>query len=116
MLKLGQTIAAIQTFFLAMCLYPEAQKKGQAELDRVLKGRLPEFNDRPSLPYIIAMVKETMRWLTVTPFGTPHSAFPWRHLKFYSVLGQVHMATDDDEYEGYHIPKGTIVIGDAWFA
>ncbi|KAF7760173.1 hypothetical protein Agabi119p4_10849 [Agaricus bisporus var. burnettii] len=90
------TIAAIQTFFLAMCLYPEAQKKGQAELDRVLKGRLPEFNDRPSLPYIIAMVKETMRWLTVTPFG------------------QVHMATDDDEYEGYHIPKGTIVIGDAW--
>ena len=25
-----------------------------------------------------------------------------------------HMATDDDEYDGYYIPKGTIVFGSAW--
>lgn len=58
-----------------MCLYPDIQRKGQAELDAVLKGRLPEFNDRPSLPYISAMVKETMRWLLVTPFGMLFCSF-----------------------------------------
>jgi hypothetical protein len=25
------------------------------------------------------------------------------------------MTTDDDEYNGWFIPKGTIVIGSAWF-
>ena len=25
-----------------------------------------------------------------------------------------HMATDEDEYNGYYIPKGTIVLGNAW--
>jgi cytochrome P450 len=55
---------------MAMALYPEAQKKAQAELDHVLGGRLPEFNDRPNLPYIEAMIKESQRWQPVTPLGT----------------------------------------------
>ena len=25
-----------------------------------------------------------------------------------------HMATNDDEYDGYHIPKGTVLIGSPW--
>ena len=25
-----------------------------------------------------------------------------------------HMATNDDEYDGYHIPKGTVVFGNTW--
>ena len=24
------------------------------------------------------------------------------------------MVTNDDEYNGYHIPKGTVIIGNAW--
>ena len=28
--------------------------------------------------------------------------------------GLPHMATSDDEYDGYHIPKGTLVLGNAW--
>ena len=25
-----------------------------------------------------------------------------------------HMATNDDEYNGYYIPKGTVLIGNGW--
>ena len=25
-----------------------------------------------------------------------------------------HMATNDDEYDGYYIPKGTVLLGNAW--
>jgi cytochrome P450 len=57
------------SFFMAMALYPEVQKKAQAELDKVLAGRLPEFNDRPNLPYIHSVVKESQRWQPVTPLG-----------------------------------------------
>ncbi|KXN92949.1 O-methylsterigmatocystin oxidoreductase [Leucoagaricus sp. SymC.cos] len=63
------SVSGVQTFFMAMCLYPEVQKKAHAELDKVLCGRLPEFNDRDSLPYINAMVKESFRWQQVAPLG-----------------------------------------------
>ncbi|KAF8871010.1 cytochrome P450 [Infundibulicybe gibba] len=45
-------LSSFQAFFLAMALYPEAQRKAQAELDSVVgNNRLPEFADRNSLPY-----------------------------------------------------------------
>ncbi|KAF9038144.1 cytochrome P450 [Panaeolus papilionaceus] len=69
----------------------------QAELDSVLGPyHLPDFSDRASLPYINAMVKESMRWHTVASLGIPH------------------MSSRDDEYAGYFIPKGTIVMGNTW--
>ncbi|KAJ6466205.1 cytochrome P450 [Mycena sanguinolenta] len=39
------------------------QKKAQAEIDTVIgAGRLPEFEDRPSLPFVEALYREVMRW------------------------------------------------------
>ena len=53
-----------------MTLYPEVQKKAQAEIDAVVgPDRLPSFSDRNSLPYIEALVKEIQRWNVVTPTG-----------------------------------------------
>ena len=50
-------------FFAAMIKYPEIQKKGQAEIDRVIgPNRLPDFTDEASLPYVAAIVKEALRW------------------------------------------------------
>ncbi|KAJ7235512.1 cytochrome P450 [Mycena rebaudengoi] len=43
------------------------------EIDHVVgPNRLPDFFDEPSLPYVSALVKEALRWESVTPFGIPH--------------------------------------------
>jgi cytochrome P450 len=53
-----------------MAMYPEVQRKAQAELDAVIgHDRLPNFNDLESLPFINAVVKETLRWQPVLPMG-----------------------------------------------
>lgn len=65
-----QTVSSLSSFFLAMVLHPAVQVKAQAELDSVIgSGRLPDYNDRPSMPYINAIVKEVLRWNPVAPLG-----------------------------------------------
>ena len=57
-----QTVSTLTSFVLVMLLYPEVQMKAQKELDVVVgRDRLPEFSDRPSLPYINAILKEVIR-------------------------------------------------------
>lgn len=65
-----KTVSSLSSFFLAMALHPEVQIKAQAELDAVIgPKRLPDYNDRASLPYINATVKEVLRWSPVAPLG-----------------------------------------------
>ena len=55
-----------------MAMYPAVQKKAQAEIDAVVgPSRLPDFDDRSSLPYINALLKESMRWQSVAPLRKP---------------------------------------------
>src|ERR1700733_8292700 len=71
-----QTVAALLSFFLAMVLHPDAQSRAQSEIDSVVgTGRLPNFGDETSLPYVSALVEEVMRWHPVAPVGTHYSAF-----------------------------------------
>jgi cytochrome P450 len=64
------TVAAVTSFFLASLVYPDVQKKAQAELDRVIgRHRLPEFADKDDLPYLEAVMRECLRWLPVLPTG-----------------------------------------------
>ncbi|KAJ7076202.1 cytochrome P450 [Mycena belliarum] len=93
----GTTPAQLSWFMLAMVLYPEVQRRAQAELDRVVgRGRLPTFKDYDNLPYIRAVVKETLRWNGIAPLSIPHRL------------------SQDDYYEGYFLPKGTLCIVNAW--
>lgn len=87
-LRKFQTVSALCSFILAMVLYPEVQQKAQEEIDHVLgPNQLPDFSDRSSLPYIEAIVNETLRWQPVVPLGMPHDKvyyfclrlFHWRH-------------------------------------
>lgn len=97
-----------------MALYPEVQKKAQAEIDAVVgSDRLPNFEDRSSLPYINAVVKESLRWHVAAPLGTLLTLFLLCTILTDSEAIP-HMATNDDEYHGYYIPKGTVLLGNAW--
>jgi cytochrome P450 len=66
-----ETVSTMHSLFLALVLYPQVQRRAQAELDAVIgRDRLPTFDDRMRLPYIEALCKELMRWKMVTPMGT----------------------------------------------
>ncbi|KAF7365866.1 Cytochrome P450 [Mycena venus] len=91
------TVASLGTFALAMLLHPEIQERAQLEIDSVVGcDRLPTFDDKPALSYITALVKEVLRWNPPVPLGIPH---------FVAV---------EDEYRGYRIPAGSIVLGNSW--
>ncbi|KAJ7321576.1 cytochrome P450 [Mycena albidolilacea] len=91
------TVGVLSWFMLAMVLCPGIQSKVQAELDAVVgRSRLPTFADRDHLPYLQATVREALRWHPTDPIGLPHQS------------------TEDDWYEGYFIPKGTICIPNIW--
>ncbi|KAJ7454131.1 cytochrome P450 [Mycena latifolia] len=91
------TVSSLGTFVLAMLLNPDAQKRAQAEIDSITGGKyLPDFEDEASLPYVSALVKEVLRWRNVTPLAVPH------------------LLTTDDEYRGYRLPAGSMIIGNTW--
>lgn len=51
-----------------MSMYPEVQKKARALLDEVVSANHPPtFEDLDEIPYIYALLKETMRWRTIMP-------------------------------------------------
>jgi len=63
-------------FTLAMVLNPQVWKRAQAQIDAVFgTERLPDFGDRAALPYVDAIIRETVlfggdRWCLLV-YGTP---------------------------------------------
>jgi len=93
----------MKSFLVAMLLYPDIQKKAQAELDSVIgRERLPTLGDRPNLPFIDATCKEVLRWRPVSPRSqmAPHVMY------LMSLAAIPHAVTEDDVYAGFFIPKG----------
>ena len=62
----------MNSMILAMVAFPEVVLKAQKELDAVVGERMPQFEDVPKLPYIRAMVREVLRWRSVTNDYTRH--------------------------------------------
>ncbi|KAF8638158.1 hypothetical protein AX17_002401 [Amanita inopinata Kibby_2008] len=89
-----ETTASIMQWFSAMIpAYPEIQAKAHEELDRVVgRDRLPTIEDEINLPFVHAIIKEVERCRN--PF--------W--------IGAPHYSTSDLTYNGYFIPKNTVMI------
>ncbi|RXW19449.1 hypothetical protein EST38_g6401 [Candolleomyces aberdarensis] len=91
------TVSSATALLYVLANYPEVYAKAQAEVDAVIgSGRLPLVTDREGLPYVHAIVKEVGRWYTVVPLGVAHAT------------------KEDDEYDGYFIPKKTIILQNNW--
>lgn len=57
-----QSRGVLFTFILSMARNTDVLKKAQEEIDRVVGNeRLPDFNDRESLPYVNALLEEVYR-------------------------------------------------------
>jgi cytochrome P450 len=85
--------ATLMIFVLACIAHPEWLPRAQKELDKVVGSeRLPDFGDLKDLPYVQAVVEEVFRWRHPQQAGIPHAT------------------THEDYYQGYLIPKGSVVI------
>ncbi|KAL1678379.1 cytochrome P450 [Schizophyllum commune] len=92
-----QTLDTLTVFIFAIVNHPEVQERARAELNAVVgPDRLPGMEDRPNLPYVERMVQETFRIYPVAPLGAPHKS------------------TEDDVYDGMFIPKGSVVVSNAF--
>jgi hypothetical protein len=85
------TSSTLNSCLLYLTAYPEVQKLAQKELDTVLQGESPTFNDEVVLPYIRSIVKEILRLRPVANIGSPRRS------------------DEDVVYKDMFIPKGTIL-------
>lgn len=94
----GATTQGVLSFWLlAMVLYPDTQQPAWEELDAVVgRGRPPRWEDCEKMPYLLATVRETLRWRPTLPCGL------------------MHVASEDIHYQGRLIPKGAILVPNVW--
>jgi cytochrome P450 len=94
---LDTTSVQMRMFTLAALSYPDLVTRAQKELDSVVgPDRLPTLDDVPNLPYISAIVTESLRWRSIVPGGVPHATLA------------------ADKYMGYRIPKGATIVWLCW--
>lgn len=92
------TASTLCSAFLALVTHPSVRCTAQRELDAVVgTERMPNFADKTWLPYMNAFCKEVLRWRPVAVLG-----------------GTPHASTEEDEYQGFHIPAGTTILGNSW--
>ncbi|KAK2609856.1 hypothetical protein N8I77_003333 [Diaporthe amygdali] len=94
---LDTTTQTLEMIVMAALANPEKIRIAQEELDRVVgRARLPSSEDEGDLPYVCAVIQEVMRWRPIIIAGVPHA-----NLR-------------EDVYEGYRIPKESIIIPCNW--
>jgi cytochrome P450 len=87
-----ETTAAILAWtWYFLCQHPSIYQKVQQEVDSVLHGRSPSYDDLIHLPYCLQVFKETMR------------LYP-------PAAGILREALHDIEIDGYVVPKGYSVL------
>ncbi|NXK03470.1 CP2J2 protein, partial [Herpetotheres cachinnans] len=87
------TSTTIRWALLYMAMYPEIQARVQTEIDTVIgQLRQPALEDRNNMPYTNAVIHEVQRKGNIIPFNVPRQA------------------VKDTVLDGFHIPKGTILL------
>ncbi|XP_037086969.1 cytochrome P450 2L1-like [Pollicipes pollicipes] len=69
------TATTLRWAFCLLCNHAEVQRRLQAELDdQVGRQRLPSLSDRPRLPYVEAVLLETLRLADIAPLLLMHQS------------------------------------------
>lgn len=99
-----------------MAKYPDIQRRAQAEIEDVVgKDTLPSVEDETRLPYVVAVMKESLRYGPVAPLGKSESSIRTFTELSSQWVGLPHRVVQDDEYLGYRIPKGATVVANIWY-
>ncbi len=85
------TATALSWTWYLLCQHPEMYQKVQEEVDSVLQGRTPTYDDLARLPYCLQVFKEAMR------------LYPPAYLLSRRALRTV-------EVDGYRVPKDMVVL------
>ena len=85
------TATALSWTWYLLCQHPEKYRQVQQEVDRVLQGRTPTYDDLAHLPYCLQVFKEAMR------------LYPPAYIMSRQALHEV-------EIDGYRVPKGWVVL------
>jgi cytochrome P450 len=92
------SVSTTAAFFLAMTVFPDAQRTAQEEIDRVIgMDRLPTAADRENLPYVNAVVEEAQRWHPIAPMGLAHAV------------------DSEDTVNDFRILKGALLVPVVWW-
>ncbi len=94
----GQTTtqSAVDVLVALLVNYPDIQERAYHDIQEAIGDRIPTCDDKPSLPFIEALVLEGLRYGTV------------------SGLSQPHYNREDIWLDGYLIPKGTMIHANIW--
>ncbi|XP_059161817.1 cytochrome P450 2B2-like [Physella acuta] len=91
----GGTETVAQTIaWCVLCIvnYPDVQEKIHLEIKEQIGAlRMPNIQDKTRLPYLVAVINETVRLSSILPFAVPRSC------------------STDTEISGYKIPKGSYI-------
>jgi hypothetical protein len=101
---------------MGLALNTDKLQIAQAEIDAITGGlRRPTIEDKDSLPYVHAIVKETLRWHPPLPMDIARASI---EDDVYSGMLCLLMVSFlfPRIISGYFIPKNTTVIPNIWFA
>lgn len=93
------TATTLAWAYLYLCKFPKAQHKLQVEIAEITSGdsRKVFVEDRPNMPYTLALIDEILRFSSLVPDGAAH------------------MAMADSEFHGYLIEKGDMIQPNAHY-
>lgn len=81
------TAATVLSVIKALTCHPDVQRKAHAEIDEwCTEDASPRWSDRERLPYVLQIIKETMRWRPIGGLDVPHSLSEGMFLSRWSLL------------------------------
>jgi len=103
------TSAMLNNGIIGLLSNPSVIDAAHEELDRVIgDDRTPNFDDEKDLPYMRAIIKVL---LLLSDRADGQEILRWRPI---NKFGNNHYLIQDDWYNGFFIPKNSVIMANWW--